>query len=336
MAIIDPSGLFGGDRLRRCSNTAQLHWPRLFLASDGFARLEINYAKIIGRAYPTFTPVPSEDEVRSLLQEYVKNSLLFMYQVDGQVWGQWDTRKELLPKYKTSVDRRSPIPPEPAFTAWKARYRQETKAFVKCFDNLSETFLHGGGIGVGVGIGKTLCPSENDGRVGGGEPSKPEAERPSDGNDFENPSEIPQESLEGSSEKSAHGRGSAKPINIDARPGNLFDVKPSVPKARHRRNGNRQLEQWFEEWWEIYWRRDARKAAEIAFAMFVVNEPIFIGVMKATRQQYAEMMQREKQKRPMGSTWIRGERWNDETVEPKQPKAADPYVAWNPDVEVGA
>ena len=56
MSIIDPSGLFGGDRLRRCSNVAQLHWPRLFLASDGFARLEMNYARIIGRAYPTFNP----------------------------------------------------------------------------------------------------------------------------------------------------------------------------------------------------------------------------------------------------------------------------------------
>ena len=41
MAIIDREGLFGGDRLRRCSNAAQLHWPRLFLAADGFARLEI-------------------------------------------------------------------------------------------------------------------------------------------------------------------------------------------------------------------------------------------------------------------------------------------------------
>lgn len=46
MAIIDPEGLFSGDRLRRCSNLAQLHWPRLYLAANGFARLEINFAKI--------------------------------------------------------------------------------------------------------------------------------------------------------------------------------------------------------------------------------------------------------------------------------------------------
>src|SRR5947207_15019864 len=118
MAIIDPEGLFGGDRLRLCSNAAQLHWPRLFLASDGFARLEINYAKIIGRAYPTFSPIPSEADLQACLQEYAKNFLIFPYQVDGQPWGQWDTRKELLPRYKTAADRRSPLPPEPAFTEW--------------------------------------------------------------------------------------------------------------------------------------------------------------------------------------------------------------------------
>ena len=42
MAIINPDGLFGGDRLRRCSNIVQLHWPRLYLAGDGFGRLELS------------------------------------------------------------------------------------------------------------------------------------------------------------------------------------------------------------------------------------------------------------------------------------------------------
>jgi hypothetical protein len=54
MSIIDADGLFSGDRLRRCSTAAQLHWPRLFLASDGFGRLELNYHKVVARAYATF------------------------------------------------------------------------------------------------------------------------------------------------------------------------------------------------------------------------------------------------------------------------------------------
>src|ERR1700722_943603 len=122
MILVDPDGLFNGDRLRRCSNAAQLHWPRLFLASDGFGRMEINYARIIGRAYPTFNPIPSDADLQSFFREYAENYLLFLYEADGRLWGQWDTRKEFLPKYKTAIDRRSPNPPEPAFTEWMKRY----------------------------------------------------------------------------------------------------------------------------------------------------------------------------------------------------------------------
>lgn len=163
MAVIDPSGLFNGDRLRRCSNAAQLHWPRLYLASDGFGRLEINYARIVGHAYSTFNPIPSETELQSFIQEFVNNFLLFPYEVRGQLWGQWDSRTELLPRYKTAADRRSPVPPEAAFSQWKQMYRTEQKAFPKSFGKISATFLHGGGVGggVGIGIGENLsCASD--------------------------------------------------------------------------------------------------------------------------------------------------------------------------------
>jgi hypothetical protein len=158
VAVIDPVGLFSGDRLRRCSNAAQLHWPRLFLASDGYGRLEINYARIVGRAYPTFNPIPSEADLESFIQEYVNTFLLFPYEVGAQLWGQWDTRAELLPRYKTAADRRSPIPPEPAFSNWKQMYRTEQKAFPKSFGNISATFLHG--VGEGVGVGKNICSTD--------------------------------------------------------------------------------------------------------------------------------------------------------------------------------
>jgi len=179
MAIIDPQGLFGGDRLRRCSNTAQLHWPRLFLASDGYARLEINYPRIIGRAYSTFDPIPTEAELQGCFQEYVHNYLLFVYEEDGQLWGQWDTKSELLPRYKTAQDRRSPIPPERAFTEWKKRYRNEPKTTSENFRKFSETFLHGVGVGVGVGVGeKPICASSNDNARVGAFPSMDDSPDP--------------------------------------------------------------------------------------------------------------------------------------------------------------
>jgi hypothetical protein len=72
--------------------------------------------------------------------EFATNHLLFVYGFEGQVWGQWDTPLENLPRYKTASDRRSPAPPEPAFTEWKAAYRDSRKAFPKSFSNLSEAF----------------------------------------------------------------------------------------------------------------------------------------------------------------------------------------------------
>lgn len=156
MAIIDPAGLFGGDRLRRCSNQAQLHWPRFYLASDGFGRLEINYAKIVGRAYSTFNPIPDQEEIYGYIREYSDRYLLFIYEGNGQQWGQWDTRPEFLPRYKTSQDRRSPIPDVRQFQEWKSRYVVDCSSFPKCFGNFSprvETFPSGVGVGGGVGIG---------------------------------------------------------------------------------------------------------------------------------------------------------------------------------------
>lgn len=91
------------------------------------------------------------------IQEYVSNWLLFVWTANGQNWGQWDTRLELLPRYKTSQDRRSPIPPEKEYTVWKSLYRSQSKEFPKSFRNFSprvETFPSGVGVGVGVGVEK--------------------------------------------------------------------------------------------------------------------------------------------------------------------------------------
>jgi hypothetical protein len=169
VAIINPDGLFGGDRLRHCSNAAQLHWPRFFLASDGFGRLELNYHKITATAYTSFNPVPSEQELWSYVKEYIENFLLFPYSFEGQAWGQWDTLPEYLPRYKRASDRRSPVPPELDFSEWKRRYRTESKTLPKCFGNFPETFLHGVGVEKGLGLsreGKTPCASASDARDG--------------------------------------------------------------------------------------------------------------------------------------------------------------------------
>lgn len=289
MAIIDPEGLFNGDRLRRCSCQAQLHFPRLLLASDGFARIEINYARIVGRAYPTFNPVPSSTELQSFIQEYAKNYLLFIYQVDGQLWGQWDTNPKFLPKYKTSMDRRSPIPPEPGFTEWKRRYRAECKAFQKSFQNIPEEFLHGGGVGVGVGVGKNICASKTDARVG---------ELPS----IDNP---PFESL--------------------PEPELLKSTEALVQKRSRSAAANSEQDSRFGAFWGEYWLRKAKRDARRAFDKHVTTSARFEQILAAVRSQKPEMLNRAPEKRPYAASWLNGERWEDELApaEPSTPQAAN-------------
>lgn len=288
MAIINPDGLFGGDRLRRCSNEAQLHWPRLFLASDGFGRLELNYHKIIARAYSTFSPVPSEPELQAYLEDYSRNYLLFVYGVDGQLWGQWDTPAEFLKRYKTAIDRRSPIPPEPKFTEWKGRYLAESKAFPKCFGNISESFLHGVGVGGGKGDGKNICA--------------PTGAPMSDSALAVSVDEPPFDTTES-----------------DA----LFPGGESAPK-NERQKLEAQQDSWFAEWWAVYWLKKSRKRAREAFGRHVRTEARFQQVMEATRAQSPEMLSREPQYRPHGATWLNSERWDDDTA---VPAAAKPDTA---------
>jgi hypothetical protein len=140
--IIIPDGLFHGERLRKCSNEARYKWPYIYLSSNGYARLEINYNRIAATAFAGFRPVPTEEEVGGCIREYHENHLLFIYEAAGQLWGQWDTPAKALPRYKTAGDRNSPAPPEPAFSEWKKAYRHERRAFPKSFGNISETFPH--------------------------------------------------------------------------------------------------------------------------------------------------------------------------------------------------
>jgi hypothetical protein len=283
MAMIDPEGLFGGDRLRRCSNAAQLHWPRLFLASNGFARIELNYSKLTGRAYANFNPVPSPEELGGYIREYLENSLLFPYEADGQTWGQWDTRPELLPKYKTALDRRSPAPPEPAFTEWKRRYRHDTKAFPKSFVNVSETFLHGVGVGVGVGVGKNICASPN-----------------------------------GNARESGLFALVDNPPFETTEVGSTFGE--SKPKPKKTKTGAPILlphqESWFTAAWGEYWRKKNKKQAQQAFRKAVPTDEVYRKVLAGIRAQRAEMLQNEPRYRPHFSTWLNGACWENEPESP--------------------
>lgn len=80
---------------------------------------------------------------------------------------------------------------------------------------------------------------------------------------------------------------------------------------------------WFEQWWEIYWRKESKKDAKSAFAVHVRSLVRFEEVMRATKEQTAEMLHRESGHRPLGATWLNGERWEDEQSPDGRPRARD-------------
>ena len=167
MPIIDPDGYFGGDRFDDVSDVARVMWPSFFLASNTVARLELNYFKIIAKAFSRWKQKPTEPEFWSLVNEYHEAFLLFVYRSpDGQLWGQWDTSERFLSRHKLAADLRTPAPLARDFVEWKNRYieRKGAKSNAPAnFANIaqfSESFPRdvrgiGSGIGGGIGEGET-------------------------------------------------------------------------------------------------------------------------------------------------------------------------------------
>lgn len=161
MAIIDPRGLYYGERLRKCSDSARLYWPYLFLAANGFGRLEINLRQIIEQIFIDFKNPPAEEGLADLFLEYRDNHLIFLYESSvGEIWGQWYCKQNCLPRFKTAADHRSPAPPEPEYSRWLSSYIPESKSLPKSSEivrkllrNPSEIVRSGEGVGVGVGVG---------------------------------------------------------------------------------------------------------------------------------------------------------------------------------------
>ena len=159
MAIIDPEGLFSGERLAACSDMAQLYWPRFFLAANGLARIELSYKSLVSRVFGNFQKIPTSSEIWGIFREYEANFLAVLYESsDGSWWCQFSTSEKFLPKYKKTRDEMSPAPSFEMMEAHRSGYLlwKKSKSFQnQSFQKLSETFSSEGvGIGVGIGVGK--------------------------------------------------------------------------------------------------------------------------------------------------------------------------------------
>lgn len=286
MAIIDPEGLFLGDRMGLLSTMARLHWPYLFLLSNAFGRFEISYPKIVSRAYSTFSEIPTRDDIHGYVREYHSAFLLFLYKSDGSVWGQWDTSERYLKSYKDAISLKSPAPDPTALTEWRDRYVASkslnvdlTSNGVSLFEKLSKntpTFLTGKGIGNGVGDG-----------IGNGK----NLSSPDPGEDESVP---------------------------------LFrNLETPEPPARPSLESLQ--EQWFrEEFWPAYWRRVDRADALKAFRKYARTEFQKDQIVAAVKAHAPQYQQRDPEHRPHASTWLNKKRHEeppeDLSVSPSRPQ----------------
>ena len=160
MAIIDPDGLFSGERLASCSDAAQLYWPRFFIASNGYARLELSYTSIISKIFGNFQNPPKAEDVWSIFEEYSKNCLVILYRFEGVWWAQFDTSEKYLPRFKKVRDEQSPAPTHEemenhrkSYLKWKSSNSLQNETFRKTTEDFGIFPRERGGVGVGIGVG---------------------------------------------------------------------------------------------------------------------------------------------------------------------------------------
>jgi hypothetical protein len=182
MAVIDPHGLFNGERLRACSDRAQDLWPRLYIACNNFARMQLDPDEIIRCCFGGYRVKPTREQLLAVIAEYRDNFLVLPYKVSGRVWLQFATQNKWLRHHKSAIDKNSPEPSPKvleAFDKGYARWKENrtnavaedevedvnqilppvSKTFstisepvTNVLETVSEKVTQGIGIGIGIGI----------------------------------------------------------------------------------------------------------------------------------------------------------------------------------------
>ncbi len=286
MAVIDSEGLFNGDRFSLISDEARVMWTFFWCASNTCGRLELNYRKILGLAFHRFKQPPTEAQFWRWIEEYWQANLLFVYQAEGQTWGQWDTNQKWLPTYKLAKDAATPAPNLKDFTEWKKLYISlkkttytpsffqsiNNKDISKTFQNISESFEH---------IKQVATDKE--------------------------------EEKEEDKEK-----GNINPPTPFQ--GALIAVEPELKKIRPPKRTTSQIETalgstrlaWWVEWWSIYPCHESKQAAMNAFERVVSTAELWAKVRAGAIRYRQKVQSNPEIALKFGQGWINGERWEDE------------------------
>ena len=160
MPVIDPQGLFDGERLAACSDQAKFCWPYIYCASNGYARLEVNLKAIRQKCFSSFEYAPDDSDLTSVLKEYAENYLLILYEFQGRQWVQFDTSAKYLPRHKSKKDEASPLPPPESVKSFTKGYIEWKRTKSPCLQHSRKLYESCGtfpqnvrGIGIGIGVG---------------------------------------------------------------------------------------------------------------------------------------------------------------------------------------
>ena len=73
-----------------------------------------------------------------------------------------------------------------------------------------------------------------------------------------------------------------------------------------------QKEMWFKSFWEIYPKHQDKKKAKQKFLKICTNEKEYKAIMQGLRNVLPLWAKKDTKYIPMPTTWLNGERWNDE------------------------
>ena len=80
-----------------------------------------------------------------------------------------------------------------------------------------------------------------------------------------------------------------------------------------------QTEEWFNVFWTAYPNKTNKKKSKEIFSKICTSEKLFTTIMEGMKKTVILKAKYEgKQYIPMASSWLNGERWNDEAYQPKQ------------------
>ena len=98
-------------KLARCSMSAQLHYPRLYLLVDDYSCFELDADVIKGLVYPKLNV--SCRQIVGILNDYEGHGLLFAWQENGTKFGYFTGKEEgRLPPPTRRHSRQTPEPPK--------------------------------------------------------------------------------------------------------------------------------------------------------------------------------------------------------------------------------